>query len=75
MAVNKTTESESLKLTLNYGEGDDGKIILKSKTYSDLKIGVTDDAFMATVNAIAGLMAPEVSAQKKVTTEDYTESV
>lgn len=75
MAVNKTTEGMAMKLTLDYGEGDDGKLITKSKTYSELNIAISDDAFMAAVNAIAGLMEPTVSGQKKVTTEDYTESV
>ena len=75
MPINKTTESESMKLSLNYGEGGDGKIIIRSKTYSYLKIGITDEAFMATADALGTLMEPTIDATKLVTTENLTESV
>lgn len=74
MAVISTTENEGMKLTLNYGESSDGKIVTKSKTYSDLKIGITNEAFMATVNALASLMTPTIDQQKHIVTNIISES-
>lgn len=75
MPINRTTESESMKLTLNYGEGPDGKIVTRSKTYSDLKIGITNEAYMAGVDAIGSLMEPSIDAHRIVTTDRVEETV
>ena len=47
MAIEKTVESVGMKITVNHGEVG-GKIVKASKTYGDVKEGVTDAAFVAT---------------------------
>ena len=57
MAIEKTVESVGMKITVNHGEVG-GKIVKASKTYGDVKEGVTDAAFVATAKAITGMQEP-----------------
>lgn len=75
MPVNTTTESEAMKLSLNYGEGPDGKIVTRSKTFSELAIDVAPEAVMNVSNAMGTLMAPTIDATRLITTKLLTESV
>lgn len=70
--IQKTIESVGMKITVNHGEVD-GKIVKSSKTYSDLKVDVTDEAFMASAKSIASMQEPIREKQAKVTTEDFVE--
>lgn len=72
MAIEKTVESVGMKITVNHGEVG-GKIVKSSKTYGDVKEGVTDDAFVATAKAIAGMQEPIREKQVKVTAEELIE--
>ncbi|WP_195269126.1 hypothetical protein [Eubacterium sp. 1001713B170207_170306_E7] len=72
MAVEKTTESVGMKITVNHGEVN-GKNVRTSKTYGDVKENVTDDAFIATAKAIAGMQEPIREKQVKVTAEELVE--
>ena len=72
MAIEKTVESVGMKITVNHGEVG-GKIVKTSKTYGDVKEGVTDDAFVATAKAIAGMQEPIWEKQVKVTAEEMVE--
>ena len=74
MAIEKTVESVGMKITVNHGEVG-GKIVKSSKTYGDVKEGVTDDAFVATAKAIAGMQEPIREKQVKVTAEELIEVV
>ena len=72
MAIEKTVESVGMKITVNHGEVG-GKIVKSSKTYGDVKEGVTDDAFVATAKAITGMQEPILEKQVKVTAEELVE--
>lgn len=72
MAIEKTVESVGMKITVNHGEVG-GKIVKSSKTYGDVKDGVTDDAFVATAKAITGMQEPIREKQVKVTAEELAE--
>ena len=72
MAVEKTIRAVDMKTTLNFGEMG-GKIVKSSKTYGDVKEGVTDDAFVATAKAITGMQEPIREKQVKVTAEEMIE--
>lgn len=72
MAIEKTVESVGMKITVNHGEVG-GKIVKSSKTYGDVKEGVTDDAFVATAKAITGMQEPIREKQVKVTAEELAE--
>ena len=74
MAIEKTVESVGMKITVNHGEVG-GKIVKSSKTYGDVKEGVTDDAFVATAKAITGMQEPIGEGCERVTTSDITEIV
>ena len=54
--IQKSVESVGMKITVNHGEVD-GKIVKTSKTYGDIKEGVTDEAFLATAAAITSMQA------------------
>lgn len=73
MAVEKIVESVGMKIISNHGEID-GKIKKTSKTYGEVKLDVSDDAFMATAKAIGKLQQPVRESQIKVTAEDMVES-
>ena len=72
MAIEKTVESVGMKITVNHGEVG-GKIVKASKTYGDVKEGVTDAAFVATAKVITGMQEPIREKQVKVTAEEMVE--
>ncbi len=72
MAIEKTVESVGMKITVNHGEVG-GKIVKSSKTYGDVKEGVTAAAFVATAKAITGMQEPIREKQIKVTAEEMIE--
>ncbi len=70
--IQKSVESVGMKITVNHGEVD-GKIVKTSKTYGDIKEGVTDEAFLATAAAITSMQEPIREKQVKMTAEDLVE--
>lgn len=72
MAIEKTVESVGMKITVNHGEVG-GKIVKSSKTYGDIKEGVTDAAFVGTVKAITDMQEPILEKKVKVTAEELVE--
>ena len=72
MAYERIKTKHELKMNLNYGEVG-GKIVKTSKTYGDIKEGVTDEAFLATAAAITSMQEPIREKQVKMTAEDLVE--
>ena len=71
-AIYKLLSYNYMKITVNHGEVG-GKIVKSSKTYGDVKEGVTDAAFVATAKAITGMQEPIREKQIKVTAEEMIE--
>ena len=57
MAVESNINNSKLQLKYNYGVGEDGKPISKSKTYSNINSAVTDQVKYDVAVAIGNLQA------------------
>ncbi|MGL5752710.1 MAG: DUF1659 domain-containing protein [Paraclostridium sp.] len=55
MAVSETKNASSLKLKLDCGTDNDGKSIVRSRTYSNVKADATSQDILDVANALIGL--------------------
>lgn len=69
MAIEKVVRAVDMKTTMNFGEVF-GKIVKKTKSYGDLRTDVTDEAFLATAEAIAKLQEPLMEKKEKIVSEE-----
>lgn len=74
MAIERNTNSISLKLNSNYGTIGD-KVVRKTKSYSGVKETATDAQIIATGKAIDNLQSPSAENILTVTTEELVETV
>lgn len=69
MAVTANIKSVGLKIVSNYGE-QNGKIIKKSKTYSDVKSDASNESIYNTYKWIKGMQEPIGESCTKAITEE-----
>lgn len=69
MAVTANIKSVGLKIVSNYGE-QDGKIVKKSKTYSDVKSDASNESIYNTYKWIKGMQEPIGESCTKAITEE-----
>lgn len=55
MAVIKTPENSSIKMTFSHGMDGQGNEIIKSKTLANVKTSATDDNIHAVAKGVSGL--------------------
>ena len=69
MAVTANIKSVGLKIVSNYGE-QNGKIVKKSKTYSDVKSDASNESIYNTYKWIKGMQEPIGESCTKAITEE-----
>lgn len=69
MAISKETRSVALKVVSNYGEVA-GKIVKKTRTYSDVKHEATNESLYTVFTHIKNLQAPIGESCMRVTTDE-----
>ena len=69
MAVTANIKSVGLKIVSNYGE-QNGKIVKKSKTYSDVKSDASNESIYNTYKWIKGMQEPIGESSTKAITEE-----
>lgn len=74
MAVEKSLAKKSLRLLLNNGMTEDGKIRTKSKSYSNVNHQAGDDALYTVAQEIGSLSAKELVEVETVETNKLTEA-
>ena len=66
MAVISTSNASSVKVKFDQGMDLNGDRVIKTKTYSSIKSGASNDDIMAVVNAIEGLQEHMLSGVNRV---------
>ena len=74
MAVVSTPNAYSIKVKFDHGTDLNGDRIIKTKTYSSIKSGATNDNIMAVVSAISGLQQHTLSGTNRVDNSSLSES-
>ncbi|MEG0377034.1 MAG: DUF1659 domain-containing protein [Eubacterium sp.] len=74
MAVVSEVKGIGLKIISNYGESS-GKIVKKTRTYSDVKPDATNDKVFNTFKWIKGLQEPVGESCTKIVSEELIEGV
>ena len=69
MAVTANVKSVGLKIVSNYGE-ENGKIVKKSKTYSDVKSYATNESIYNTYKLIKNMQEPVGESCTKTIAEE-----
>lgn len=69
MAVTVNVKSVGLKIVSNYGE-ENGKIVKKSKTYSDVKSDATNESIYNTYKLIKNMQEPVGESCTKTIAEE-----
>lgn len=73
MAVISTPNASSVKIKFDQGTDLNGDRIIKTKTYSNIKSGASNDDIMAVVNAISGLQQHTLSGVNRVDNSSLSE--
>ena len=73
MAVVSTPNASSIKVKFDHGTDLNGDRVIKTKTYSSIKSGATNDNIIAVVNAISGLQQHTLSGTNRVDNSSLSE--
>lgn len=73
MAVISTSNASSVKVKFDQGMDLNGDRVIKTKTYSSIKSGASNDDIMAVVNAIEGLQEHMLSGVNRVDNTSLSE--
>lgn len=73
MAVISTPNASSIKIKFDQGTDLNGDRVIKTKTYSSIKSGASNDNIMAVVNAIVGLQQHTLNGINRVDNSSLSE--
>ena len=73
MAVVSISNASSVKVKFDQGMDLNGDRVIKTKTYSSIKAGASNDDIMAVVNAIEGLQEHMLSGVNRVDNTSLSE--
>lgn len=73
MAVVSTPNASSIKVKFDHGTDLNGDRVIKTKTYSSIKSGATNDNIMLVVKAISGLQQHNLSGTNRVDNASLSE--
>ena len=73
MAVISTPNASAVKIKFDHGTDLNGDRVIKTKTYSSVKSGASNENIMAVVNAIAGLQQHSLSGTNRVDNTSLSE--
>ncbi len=73
MAVISTPNASAVKIKFDHGTDLNGDRVIKTKTYSSVKSGASNENIMAVVNAIAGLQEHTLSGTNRVDNTSLSE--
>ncbi|MCC3868227.1 DUF1659 domain-containing protein [Terrisporobacter mayombei] len=73
MAVVSTPNASSVKVKFDHGTDLNGDRIVKTKTFSSIKSGASNDNIMAVVNAIAAMQQHTLSGTNRVDNSSLSE--
>ena len=74
MAVNVTLGMSRLRLTFNRGMNEDGKEILQTRTFSNVKPDATDEAVYNVAETLGGLQLDPVVSISRLEEKELTEA-
>ncbi|MBS4535797.1 DUF1659 domain-containing protein [Clostridium sp. D2Q-14] len=72
MAVNSILTGSKVKMELHNGQDDQGKDILKSKTFSSVKTDATNEGAYNTISALSGLQSLPLVSVKRIDETELT---
>lgn len=75
MAVTSTVKRTRLQLKMNTGNDDKGKAIIRSKTYSNIKVNALDENIYGVGLALAGLQMHPVDIIQRLNDVELEEGV
>ncbi len=73
MAVISTPNASAIKVKFDHGTDLNGDRVIKTKTYSSIKSGASNENIMAVVNAIEGLQEHTLSGVNRVDNTSLSE--
>ena len=73
MAVVSTPNASSIKVKFDHGTDLNGDRVVKTKTFSSIKSGSSNENIMAVVNTIAGLQQHTLSGTNRVDNSSLSE--
>ena len=73
MAVVSTPNASSVKVKFDHGTDLNGDRIVKTKTFSSIKSGASNDNIMAVVNGIAAMQQHTLSGTNRVDNSSLSE--
>ncbi len=73
MAVISTPNASAVRIKFDHGTDLNGDRVIKTKTYSSVKSGASNENIMAVVNAIAGLQEHTLSGTNRVDNTSLSE--
>ncbi len=73
MAVISTPNASAIKVKFDHGTDLNGDRVIKTKTYSSIKSGASNENIMAVVNAIDGLQEHTLSGVNRVDNTSLSE--
>lgn len=75
MAVNAVSQDSKIKLNLDGGVDQNGKQIVKSKTYSKVKATATNEDVYSVATALTGLQKLPVVSIRRIDEVELVESI
>ena len=73
MAVISTPNASAIKVKFDHGTDLNGDRVIKTKTYSSIKSGASNENIIAVVNAIEGLQEHTLSGVNRVDNTSLSE--
>ncbi|MPM61395.1 hypothetical protein SDC9_108253 [bioreactor metagenome] len=73
MAVVSTPNASSVKVKFDHGTDLNGDRIVKTKTFSSIKSGASNDDIMAVVNALAAMQQHTLTGTNRVDNSSLSE--
>ncbi|WP_434799523.1 DUF1659 domain-containing protein [Terrisporobacter vanillatitrophus] len=73
MAVVSTPNASSIKVKFDHGTDLNGDRIVKTKTFSSIKSGASNDDVMAVVNALAAMQQHTLTGTNRVDNSSLSE--
>ena len=73
MAVISTPNASAIKVKFDHGTDLNGDRVIKTKSYSSIKSGASNENIMAVVNAIEGLQEHTLSGVNRVDNTSLSE--
>lgn len=72
--ANKTLKNRALKIEYNAGLNENGKMIIKSQTFSGIRSEATDDGLLTASMAIDALTKKDIHKTKEMITNEISEA-